>query len=394
MTLIGDWLRLEVKIKKLVAKALSVLILIFLASCSGLNLAPPKEKISLRPVSFKELPGWFQDKHSEALEPFRKSCLEVLRRPASKFFARKRFGSLKGWREACLKLKPEKFKAPKYARQFFEKNFQPFLVRNKNSLASVGLFTGYFEPEIRGALRRYGEYQTPIYMAPYDLREKTGRYYSRREIDRGAIKNIAKTIAWIADPIDAFFLHIQGSGRIRLPNNKIIRVGYAAHNRHPYTAIGKVLIKRGVLKKANISMQSIRSWLAQNLLQAQEVMQLNARYVFFRLVRGGGPVGAQGVVLTAGRSLAVDPKFISYGLPIWLDTSDPLAAARPLQRLLIAQDTGGAIKGVVRGDIFFGHGRNAAKRAGYMNRWGRYYVLVPTIQNSWRRDAWQSKVRL
>jgi len=376
--LIGDWLKLEVKIKKFVIEAPSVLILIFLAGCSSPNLTPPKENISLRPVSFSKLPGWSQDNHAEALEPFRKSCLQLLRRPATNFFVKKRFGSLKVWRETCLKLKPERFKAPRYARQFFEKNFQPFLVRNKNTLAPVGLFTGYFEPEIRGALRRYGEFQTPIYMPPYDLREKTDRYFSRREIDRGAIKNIAKTIAWIANPIDAFFLHIQGSGRIRLPNNKIIRVGYAGHNRHPYTAIGKILMKRGLLKKANISMQSIRSWLSQDLVQAREVMQLNARYVFFRLVRGGGPVGAQGVVLTAGRSLAVDPKFISYGVPIWLDTMDPLAAERPLQRLLIAQDTGGAIKGVVRGDIFFGHGSKAAKRAGYMNQWGRYYVLVPT----------------
>ncbi|MFL2669258.1 MAG: murein transglycosylase A [Alphaproteobacteria bacterium] len=370
-------MRLEAKTKRLFLKTPSLLALIFLAGCGGQGLVPPKEKFFLVPVPFDELPGWSHDAHFEALEPFRKSCLEILRRPASLFFGTKRFGSLKVWRKTCLKLKPEKFKIPHYGRRFFEKNFQPFLVSDKHARAAIGLFTGYFEPEIRGALRQHGEFQTPIYMPPYDLKEKRDRYLSRREIDRGAIKNIAKTIAWAADPIDAFFLHIQGSGRIRLPNNRIIRVGYAGHNRHPYTAIGKVLIKRGILSKANISMQSIRAWLARDLVQAQEVMQLNARYVFFRVLRGGGPVGAQGVVLTAGRSLAVDPKFISYGVPIWLDTRAALAAERPLQRLLIAQDTGGAIKGIVRGDIFFGHGRLAAKRAGYMNRRGRYYVLIP-----------------
>jgi len=343
----------------------------------GQNSFPPKEKPFLAPVTFENLPGWLRDNHLEALEPFRRSCLKLLRRPPFKLFGKEHFGSLKLWREACLKLNPKKFQAPQYARQFFEKNFQPYLVQNEKSLTSVGLFTGYFEPEIRGALRQYGEFQTPIYMPPPDLKEKKERYLSRREIDRGAIKNIAKTIAWVADPIDAFFLHIQGSGRIRLPNNRILRVRYAGHNRHPYTAIGKFLIKRGLLAKENVSMQSIRAWLARDLVRAQEVMQLNARYVFFRVMRGDGPVGAQGVVLTPGRSLAVDPRFIGYGVPIWLDTRDPLVEDRPLRRLLIAQDTGGAIKGVVRGDIFFGHGGIASKRAGYMNRRGQYYVLVP-----------------
>jgi membrane-bound lytic murein transglycosylase A len=370
-------LRLEAKTKRLILKTPSLLALIFLAGCAGQGLVPLKEKLFLMPVSFNELPGWSHDNHFEALEPFRKSCLEILRRPVSPFFGKDRFGSLKVWRETCLKLKPEKFKAPHYGRRFFEKNFQPFLVSDKHGGASLGLFTGYFEPEIRGALRQHGEFQTPIYMPPYDLKKKRNRYLSRRQIDQGAIKNIAKTIAWVADPIDAFFLHIQGSGRIRLPDNRIIRVGYAGHNRHPYTAIGKVLIKRGILSKANISMQSIRAWLARDPVQAQEVMHLNARYVFFRVMRSGGPVGAQGVVLTAGRSLAVDPRFIGYGVPIWLDTRAALVAERPLQRLLIAQDTGSAIKGAVRGDIFFGHGSLAAKRAGYMNRRGHYYVLIP-----------------
>jgi membrane-bound lytic murein transglycosylase A len=384
--LTGDWLRPEAKIKKLIYKGLTLLALIYLAGCAGQSFGPLKKNFSLMPVSFDELPGWSKDNHSEALKPFRQSCLEILGRPAARFFGKERFGSLKIWRETCLKLKPERFKVPHYARRFFEENFQPFLVRDENPDAPRGFFTGYYEPEIRGALKQHGKFQTPLYMPPNDLTETSEPYFSRREIERGAIKNMAKTIAWVADPVDAFFLQIQGSGRIRLPNNRIIRVGYAAHNRHSYTSIGKVLIERGALSRANVSMRSIRAWLARDPVQAQELMQLNARYVFFRLMKGGGPVGAQGVVLTAGRSLAVDPKFISYGLPVWLDTKDPVAAQRPLQRLLIAQDTGGAIKGAVRGDIFFGHGRIAATKAGYMNRRGQYFVLIPQNQKPWRGD--------
>ena len=348
---------------------------------------PAQEKTSLTPVHFDELPGWSHDNHAEALVPFWRSCLQILQKPASAFLGQERFGSLEAWQGACLKLNQKEFQSRSYAKRFFENTFQPLMVRDDNSGKPDGLFTGYYEPEIRGALRQYGEFQTPIYMPPYDLKKKSGAYFSRRQIDRGAIKKLAKTIAWIADPIDAFFLHIQGSGRIRLPNNTLIRVGYAGHNRRPYTAIGKVLIKRGALAQENISMQLIRAWLSQHSNQALEVMQLNARYVFFRLMRGAGPIGAQGVALTPGRSLAVDPRFISYGIPIWLDTRDPLAADQPFQRLLIAQDTGGAIKGAVRGDIFFGHGSTAAKRAGHMKWWGQYYVLVPKAVKSWRVDA-------
>ena len=216
-----------------------------------------------------------------------------------------------------------------------------------------------------------------LYSVPRDFKQLAGRYFSRRQIEAGALKNRAQPIAWIADPVDAFFLHIQGSGRIRLPNQKVLRVGFAGHNGHPYTAIGRVLIKQGAMEREKVSMQSIRAWLSANPRRAPDIMKENARYVFFRRLTGPGPIGAQGVALTPGRSLAVDPKFISYGTPIWLDTKDPLTANKPFQRLLIAQDTGGAIKGLVRGDIFFGYGKTAAQYAGHMNRKGEYYILLP-----------------
>ncbi len=349
----------------------------FLTGCVDRSALPVDEKLNLTPVKFQNLPGWSHQKHAAALEPFWRSCVKLLQKPKQAPFGKTQFGRVGVWQGVCQTLDRRKFNEPKYAKRFFEKMFRPYLVSNQASGKSEGIFTGYFEPEIKGARFRGGKFQTPLYSMPRDFKQLPGRYFSRRQIEAGALKNRAQPIAWIADPVDAFFLHIQGSGRIRLPNQKVLRVGFAGHNGHPYTAIGRVLIKQGVMEHEKVSMQSIRAWLSANPRRAPDIMKQNARYVFFRRLTGAGPIGAQGVALTPGRSLAVDPKFISYGMPIWLDTKDPLTANKPFQRLLIAQDTGGAIKGLVRGDIFFGHGKTAAQYAGHMNRKGEYYILLP-----------------
>ena len=265
------------------------------------------------------------------------------------------------------------------ARNFLERWFAPFAVAGRQG--KNGLFTGYFEPEIAGSLQKSQRFSAPIYARPRDLpkarRGAATRYHDRRQIEAGALDGAARPLAWAADPVDVFFLQIQGSGRVRLPDGKILRLGFDGHNGHPYTSIGGVLVRRGALDLDTVSMQSIRAWLAANPMEIRPVLNSNARYVFFRPLTGPGPIGAENVALTPGRSLAVDRRLIPFGAPVWLDTSEALDAKRKLRRLMVAQDTGGAIKGAVRGDIFFGAGPGAAARAGRMNRPGRYFLLLP-----------------
>ena len=354
-----------------------ILSLFILGGCTGALVDDNKKSISLTPIDFKNLPGWSEGQQGGALGPLLRSCRKIIveAKPSSQRGVN--FGSMNAWRAACKKLDSVRFNNHRYARKYFEENFRPFLVSGGSRKNSQGLFTGYYEPQFEGATKNYGKFQTPIYPTPYNLYKIAGKYYSRKQINRGVLKSYVKPIAWLSDPIDAFFLQIQGSGRIKLPNNSVIRLGYAGHNRHSYTSIGRILIQRGEIPRALLSMQTIRSWLRRNPTKVSELLERNARYVFFRRLTSGGPLGAQGVPLTPGRSLAIDPNFLTYGLPTWVDTKDPLDADKTLRRLFIAQDTGAAIKGVVRGDVFFGHGHMAAKRAGYMNRQGRYYVLVP-----------------
>jgi membrane-bound lytic murein transglycosylase A len=202
-------------------------------------------------------------------------------------------------------------------------------------------------------------------------------YEDRARIEGGALKGRDLEMVWVDDAVDAFFLHIQGSGRVVMEDGSVMRVGYAGQNGHPYVAVGRELIARGVLTKENVSMQSIREWLRANPGEAAGLMNKNPSFVFFRPLDGEGPQGAQGVALTPGRSLAVDRSFVPYGLPVWLDAQDPLDGAARLRRLMVAQDTGGAIRGPVRGDVFWGHGDDAELRAGKMKSPGRYHLLIP-----------------
>lgn len=283
------------------------------------------------------------------------------------------------------------------ARAFFERAFTPY--EGADSRGVDALITGYYEPIVHGALRPGGRYRTPLYQPPPELisidlglfrealkgerlvgRIEKGRVVpmpTRAEIEAGALKDRGLEIAWLADPIDAFFLHIQGSGRVRLDDGRTIGVGYAAKNGHTYTAIGRELVRRGALAADEVSMQTIRAWLKRNPAEAPTLMAENASFVFFRLTDGQGAVGSQGVVLTPGRSLAVDPAHLPYGLPVWIETADPLSPARPMARLAVAQDSGGAIKGPLRFDLFWGAGAEAEAAAGAMKSRGRAVLLAP-----------------
>ncbi len=379
-----------------VAAALGGLLLF--AACAGKPAAPPAEEPHLRleAARFEDLPGWTGDDAAAAWPALERSCRLVARAAPGRAMAHATTAA--DWQRACAALATA---PPEGFRQAIEAAFQPF--RATADGEANGLFTGYYEAELKGSRSRDARFRYPLYKRPDDLvtvdlgefRESlkgqriAGRiaggalkpYPDRAAIDQGALADRGLEIAWVEDPVEAFFLHIQGSGRVSLPDGGTIRVGYAAQNGHPYLAIGRPLIERGAIPADRVSMQSIRAWLAANPAEADRVMWLNASYVFFREITGEGPVGAQGVALTPGRSIAVDPRFIPLGAPVWLDTTQPAAVEGgpelPLRRLMVAQDTGGAIKGPVRGDVFFGHGAEPMAIAGRMKQRGRLWLLLP-----------------
>jgi membrane-bound lytic murein transglycosylase A len=345
-------------------------------------------------VQFADLPDWQQDDAAPALAALRRSCAPLLlsKQPASAPLGNGVAGTIGDWQPICAVVaSTEADVGAAAARTFFETWFRPW--RAGNNGESEGLFTGYYEPELRGARSAGGTYTTPLLHRPSDLvmvelglfrpawrgeriagRVVEGRlkpYESRAEIEKGALDRQHLGFLWVDDPVDVFFLQIQGSGRIRLEDGTLLRVGYDGQNGHPYVPIGRLLVERSALPKDGVSMQAIRAWIKAHPDEGKALMDENPSYVFFREMKGEGPVGAQGVVLTAGRSLAVDREFVPLGVPIYLDAGDDL------RRLVIAQDTGGAIRGPVRGDLFWGAGAEAEARAGTMKARGRYYLLLP-----------------
>ena len=283
------------------------------------------------------------------------------------------YGQVATWRELCEAAAAVPPGDDAATRRFFETSFVPLSVNDYG--ASEGLFTGYYEIELDGSRRRQGRYQTPIYRRPPDLNEAAR--YSRAEIEDGALSGRGLEFLWVDDPIDAFFLEIQGSGRVRLRNGGTMRVGYDGQNGLPYVPVGRLLVERGIISRSVATMMTIREWMNEHPEAGAALRRENPSYVFFRELRGDGPIGAEGVVLTAERSLAVDRAFIALGIPIWIEAEERFASADPVRRLVVAQDIGGAIKGPVRGDLFWGTGSAAAWRAGAMNARGRYYLLLP-----------------
>jgi len=360
----------------------------------------PSDRVALHPVDFRDLPGWREDNFQEAVVALARSCRALVKKPATASIGPHGFaGRAADWRAPCREIGgPIRLaKDAAGARQFFERHFRAYAVRGTNGLD--GLFTGYFEFSLKGSRRRSARYDVPLYTRPGDLvmadlgafssafrgrtiagRVKRGRlipYDDRAAIENGALVGRGLELVWVDNPVDAFFLEIQGSGRVHLDDGSMMRVGYAGKNGHAYTAIGRVLIKMGALEREAVTMGSIRAWLAANPAKARAVLMKNRSFVFFREIQGPGPIGAQGVALTAGRSLAVDRKFLPLGVPMFVAADDPAGRLAPVRRLMVAQDTGGAIRGPVRGDIFFGHGAKAAAMAGQARLRGRYWILLP-----------------
>lgn len=370
-----------------------------LAACERLIEAPP---VALQPVEFTALDGWATDRHGEALEAFHRSCVPILKRdPAPAFQEDPRSGSNAHWQAAC-RAAAALPASDEGARAFFETWFQPYAVTGDGS--REGLFTGYYEPLLAGALEPGPNGAVPLRRPPGDIvtvdlgqfaddlagRRVRGRvtgdrlepYFSRGDIERGALDGRDLELLWVDDPIQKFFLQIQGSGLVALPDGRTLRVGYADQNGRAYRPIGRDLVEMGELTREEVSLQSIAAWLREHPDRAEELMDRNPSYVFFQLLGEAGelegPLGAQGVPLVPERSLAVDRRFVPYGTPVWLETEAPFPdGSRPFKRLMVAQDTGGAIRGAVRGDVFWGAGDLAEFVAGHMNSRGRYYLLWP-----------------
>ncbi len=372
------------------------LLLIFVVSCAEQPKEDVQPPLVLRAASFSELPGWGGDDLAKAVPAWRLSCARILKRPADAVFGPiEQAGTYGNWQSVCrdfLTLQDQS-----QLKAFFEQRFNVYQVLAGEE--PEGLFTGYYEASLRGSLSRQGPYRYPLHARPDDLvmvdlgefREElkgqriAGRvmggnlkpYESRAEIVAGRWPHNDKVLVWVDDAVDAFFVQIQGSGVVELAAGGVMRIGYAGQNGHPYYAIGRELIARGHLAKEDVSMQAIREWLAANPDEADEIMNTNKSYVFFQQSDKPGAIGGEGVVLTAGRSLAVDRSELPYGLPLWVDIEAPAPDAQPLRRLMIAQDTGGAIRGPVRGDVFWGFGERAEALAGPMKAKGRYWALLP-----------------
>ena len=378
-------------------KRLSFLLTFFLLFSCGENQDNQNlkkiEDLELLPQSFDSFTDWNNDNVSQAVEAFKLSCPKILQEKGQYLGKSKIKILADAYKDACKVLplyKPEQY------REFIEKNFIPYAAVYKGS--EKGKFTSYYEMTFNASLEKSNKYPYPIYNRPADLLEvnlqdfdeylpnkqivgrlvgqKLVPYYSREEINNMGSYLRATPIMYAENIIDTFILQIQGSGVAILDDGSMQRVSYAANNGHKFKGIGSILLDNGEIDKKDANMFSIKQWLNKNLHKAVKYMNENPRYVFHRKVVGEGPLGAQGVALTAGRSLAVDTDYIPLGSLLWLETFYPDKG--DLGKLVVAQDVGSAIKGPIRGDYFWGTGGDdVLKMAGSMNSGGRYFILVP-----------------
>lgn len=332
-----------------VARALGALALL-----GGVSVnTPALAEVHYTVMDFDQLDGWAEDDHAAAFEVFTSTC-----------------GDMKDvdWRALCKLAKdgPD-------PRQFFELFFRPVLMEDGKD----GLFTGYFEPELDGDLYPSARFQYPIYAMPPEA-EEIRPWLTRREIlDGDVMRDRGLEIAWVDDPVELFFLQIQGSGRIRLPDGSYLRVGYRGANGHDYRSVGVELVRRGVYEAHQVSADVIKNWVRRNPEDGRELLYHNPSYVFFREVSrvpaDKGPLGAMNRSITTLRSIAVDPSHVPLGAPVWIEKD----GKKPMRRLMVAQDTGSAIKGTQRADVFFGTGDKAGREAGRLRDAGRMMVLMP-----------------
>lgn len=364
---------------------LPIFIILFLSSCAtktndetkALEQLEQKKEFAKKQreerISFSQIKGFFEDDLDYALEVFKKDCQKS-----------KRFEELKN---VCQK-------AQNYTNgaMFFVSNFIPYQLHDSNS-NDEGMITGYYEPLLKGSLTKTQKYRYPVYKVPKNLvvssnanlksyksigkivGKKIVPYDTREEIERNPNNKNLEVIAYVDDKIDLFFLQVQGSGKIELNSGEIINIGYAGQNGHPYTSIGKYFIENEIISKDNMSMQEMKKYFLANPLEVDKILNLNKSYVFFQ-ISNQGATGALNTVLTPKRNIAVDRSYIQLGMPVFLSTFDPLTK-EPINQLMVAADVGGAIKGEIRADFFWGFGDEALKYAGIMKEKGKMYILKP-----------------
>lgn len=362
----------------------------------GIAASPETAAAPLRAARWSDLTGWEDDELAAAWPAFLQSCRGFAGKPR-----------WPDWKAVCDEAVAISGQDGQAIRRFFESRFTPYQLIQPDGSAR-GLVTGYYEPLLRGSRTRTERYSQPVLGAPDDLLtidlsavlpelkhlRLRGRlsgkrvipYYSRAEIEERKLaeSHPEKVLLWVDEAVELFFLQIQGSGQVELPDGSRVRLAYADHNGHPYKAIGQVLADRGELPLEKASMQGIQAWARANPERLDELLKMNPGYVFFREMpiaagKDGsleGPLGAFGVPLTPGRSLAVDPRYVPLGAPVFLATTEPLSKV-PLARLMLAQDTGGAIRGAARADFFWGFGAKALAQAGRMKQPGMMWVLLP-----------------
>jgi len=372
---------------------------LLLSACTA---SPPEpdatpERLVLTPVGYEKLPGWRADALDRVDAALARSCARLDPQPdARPLGGPAEAGTVGDWKRVCRHLAGAE--GPDALRRRIEGVLQPYRVEVSGG-GDRGLFTGYYEPELNGSLERSDRYSTPLRKRPADLvsvslgefrdsldgERIAGRlvgnrlrpYETRAEIVAGALEDRTDPLVWVDDAVDAFFLQIQGSGRVRLQDGRVMRVGYDGTNGHVYFAVGRALVQRGAMTVEEVSLQSIRAWARAHPDQVPALLNLNPSYVFFREIAGEGPIGAQGAPLTPRRSLAVDRRHVPLGALVWLDVDHPPSPGGSLRRLMVAQDVGGAIRGPIRGDVFWGHGPEAERLAGTMRAQGTYYLLLP-----------------
>jgi membrane-bound lytic murein transglycosylase A len=372
------------------------------SKCPPAPAAAAKDVVTLKLVEFSAVPGWADDKLADAVPSLLASCAALNNLADDALIgADPRYGTASAWRRVCAEAARVPAGDHAAARKLFEAELRPFLAAS-GAKGESGRMTGYYVASLRGSRKKHGAYTVPIYARPPELididvgsfmPELKGKklwgqlssgafvpYTTRGEIAAGALAGRGLELLWVDDPADALFLDIQGSGKVALDDGTEVWLKYAGKNGHPYRGVGTTLLQKGLMTKSEASMQGIRAWFAANPTRFDEIANENRSKVFFAISDKPGAIGAQGVILTDRRSIAVDPLYVAYSTPVFIETKAPGPGGKgqiDLRQLVIAQDTGSAIVGPVRADIYYGDDHEAGEVAGRMDSLGRYWILLP-----------------
>jgi membrane-bound lytic murein transglycosylase A len=370
------------------------------------RLSEESYPVKLKKISFADLKEWNTERFAKAGMALENVCALIEKKDSRQYLDERHvYGQWADYKAACKKL-IHKNKAQPAAKlkAIFEKEFVPYQVFSIDEVDPLhkteALFTGYYEPILKGSKKREGPYQYPLYKKPKNLiiSQDLGKfkaelmgykikgrvidgvfkpYFQRRTLNEMIGSKDLEPLVWVDSEVDAFFLHIQGSGFLHMADGRSMRVGYAEQNGRPYVSIGRVLLDMGIGTKEEMSMQFIKKWLRDNPEKTKEILNKNPSYIFFRELKGPGPIGTMGIPLVPEHNLAVDRSIYPLGLPMWMSFQDPFENKKVRNKFVVAADTGGAIKGSLRGDLFWGRGKRAERYAGHMKSRGQLFILLP-----------------